>query len=121
MLRHMHQQHRGTFECHGRVVDHQWRIDRIASEIGQRVGNLRHLGHVHTHRPALVVNAEGQHAAVALIGQCHQMLGQAVLVVRQARFPVQFIDLMRHRVKALAQALQRRRDPDSCRHVIASC
>ncbi len=102
------------------MVYRQRRLYRVAPQVGQRSDDVRNAFGGQAHWLAVVVDAQHQRAAVGGVGKRHQVLGQSIFVIRQLRFPVEFVQFMRHRAEALLQAPQGSIPPVFRGHVIAS-
>lgn len=115
------QQQRNT--CRGlrhSVIERQRRLDSIAAQVAQLANDAGHLCLVHARGLTVIVHAEHQITTIGVVGESHQMFGQAVLLIGQLGFPVQLIEFMRHRHQALGKDLKGFADPELGCHVIAS-
>ena len=85
LLRHVDQKDRDTAVVDDRMVDRQRRLQCVASQIGERVGDSRNRLGIDADGCAIVVDAEDQRAAVRMVAERHEVLGQSVLVHRELR------------------------------------
>jgi hypothetical protein len=111
VLWHAHEQQRHAGEFYDRMVNGNRRVDCVATQIGQGIGDVRYRRRIDALRLTVVSNAKYEAAAIGMICCRDQVLCESLLVLGEAHLPVQFVHFMRHRHEAFRQTLLSVRDP----------
>ena len=81
--RHVHQHYRGSLVVTDRMINDKGRLDRMASQVGKRIGNRGDSLGIDILRRATVRDPKHQPTAVSMVGKRQQALGEPILVIAQ--------------------------------------
>jgi hypothetical protein len=93
-------------EIHRVVIDLHRRFHRISTEVGEPIYDLIHFRNRQTLRLGIAIYSEDEHAPARMIGEGHDVLGEAFLIGRKINLPVKLIRLAAWRGKAVLQKFQ---------------